>query len=381
MDLKTLIALAEEYREDSPIIIVDHQVIRDNYTKFKKVFPRIEPYYSVKANPLPEIIRTMYKEGAGFDIASIEEYDLVDENVLGTLEVLDRFMENKIIYANTIKQTKSLKKIEMKNLQMTFDNFLELDKIKACCRNPRLVLRIRVPNKGSVVELSSKFGASPDEAIDLLKYAKNLGLNVEGISFHVGSQCENYDNYTIAIKTCRKLFDEAKNLGFALNLLDIGGGYPVPYYDDKFSLEDLGVVINKALDMYFPSDDVKIIAEPGRYLVATAATSVSEIIGKATRDGLPYYYINDGVYNTFSGVIFDHINYHFKSFKSGPKEKSTVAGPTCDALDTIIRGNELPDLNLGDLLIAENVGAYTNASATKFNGFQPARIIHINEIF
>jgi len=378
LDKETLYKLAEEYRDSLPILIVDHAMIRENFIRFRKALPRVEPYYAVKANPDPEIIRTLYKQGAGFDIASLAEYNLVDDNALGTLKYIDNFMETKIIYANTIKQLSALKKIEMKKLQMTFDNFLELDKIRKYCRNPRLVLRIAVPNEGSVVELSSKFGADPTTAIDLLKHAKNLDLNVEGISFHVGSQCEHAQNFIRAFEISRKVFDEAKAMGFELSTLDIGGGYPAPYDQKAILFEDLAKIINDQIKTHFSSEKIRIIAEPGRFLVATAATSVVEVVGKAIRGGKPFYYVNDGVYGTFSGVFFDHIQYHFKAFKEGPLVPSVVAGPTCDALDTIVRDDPLPDVNIGDLLYSENVGAYTNASASMFNGFPLARIININ---
>ncbi len=380
MAVETLYALAEEYREDSPIILIDHAVIRDNYQRFRKALPRVDVYYAVKANPEPEIIRTLYKEGAGFDIASMEEYNLVDDNILGTLDELDRFMEEKIIYANPVKQIHSLKKIEMKNLQMTFDNFFELDKIQTYCKKPRLVLRVAVPNEGSIVQLGTKFGASPEKAMDLLMYAKHVGFNVEGISFHVGSQCENPDNFVKAIEISKRVFDEALKMGFKLTTLDIGGGFPAPYGKNSIEFEDLAVIINEQLDKHFPSDEINIIAEPGRFMVATAATSISQIIGKSIREDKPFYYINDGVYGTFSGVIFDHIQYHFESFKKGPMKSSSVAGPTCDGLDIMVTDDSLPDLNMGEFLYSRNVGAYTNASATYFNGFNPARIVNLNVI-
>jgi len=261
---------------------------------------------------------------------------------------------------------------------MTFDNHIEVDKIAQYCKNSRLVLRVDVPNTGSVVELSTKFGTNPNICLDLIKHAKKAGLNVEGLSFHVGSQCTNFDNYIHAFQITREIFEQSKDIGQELTFLDIGGGFPVPYEEYNPSFETLAEVINNSISPYFNNPEIKKIAEPGRFFVATTAVAITEINGKAIRNDKVFYYVNDGVYNTFSGVIFDHIQYHFKAFKEGLLKESAVVGPTCDALDKISLHEHLPDLNLEDLLYSENVGAYTNASATYFNGFPPAKVIHIN---
>ncbi|TFH26104.1 MAG: type III PLP-dependent enzyme, partial [Promethearchaeota archaeon] len=320
----------------------------------------------------------LYKCGSNFDVASIEELNLVESSILGSVEEQEIFLEYNVIYANPVKRFTSLHKIEMKQMSMTFDNFAELDKIAKYCSSATLILRMDVPNEGSIVELSSKFGAPYDECMDLILYANKLGFVVEGISFHVGSQCTNFVNYVKALELVKKLFNEAETHGIHLKVIDIGGGFPAPYDSTAPTIDQMAAVINKALDEYFPDPSYQIIAEPGRYMVANAATSIVQVNGKAIRKGRPFYYIDDGVYHTFSGVIFDHIQYHFKAFKPGLGIPSAVAGPTCDALDKIVMDDPLPDLEIGDLLYSENTGAYTNASATHFNGFPPATIIHIN---
>jgi ornithine decarboxylase len=241
-----------------------------------------------------------------------------------------------------------------------------------------LVLRLRVPNTGSMVELSSKFGALPGEAVDLITFAHNNGLTVEGLSFHVGSQCTNPENYVQAINLSASVFGEAKSRGFELKLLDIGGGFPAHYDDTVPAFKTLAKTINTELQRLFPKQ-IEICAEPGRFLVASAATAVSKIIGKAVRGGKLCYYVDDGVYHTYSGVIFDHCQYHLKSFKKGPTQICSVFGPTCDALDTISMAEQLPDLELGDYLYSENIGAYSCASSTHFNGFPPATVVHVNQ--
>ena len=194
-----------------------------------------------------------------------------------------------------------------------------------------------MPNTGSMVELSFKFGCDPGQAVDLISEAFRIGLVVEGVSFHVGSQCTNFENFVQALNMSAAVMREAQARGH------------------------------------------QILAEPGRFLVATAAISVARVIGKAVRDGKTCYYIDDSVYNTFSGIIFDHCQYHLKAFKKGATEICAVFGQTCDGLDTISQSEELPDLAIEDLVYSDNIGAYSNASATCFNGFPPAKVVHVNE--
>jgi len=376
IDKPTLLNLVDA--NGTPLIVIDHDLIRANYYKFCEHLPDVKPFYAIKANPEPQIVKTLYDIGCGFDVASWEEFMIVYDVIEGTHEEKKAFINEKVIYANPVKRIDSLKKLNEYSIRMTFDNYIEVDKIAQYCKNSRVILRVDVPNTGSVVELSTKFGAHPEICLDLIKYAKKAGLAVEGLSFHVGSQCSNFGNYSDAFQITHNIIEQAKEIGQELTFLDIGGGFPVPYEEYIPSFETLAEVINNNISQYYTNSEIEIIAEPGRFFVATAAVAVVEINGKAIRNNKVYYYVNDGTYNTFSGVIFDHIQYHFKAFKEGPLEESAVVGPTCDALDKISLHEQLPDLDLEDLLYSENVGAYTNASATHFNGFPPAKVIHIN---
>jgi ornithine decarboxylase len=222
----------------------------------------------------------------------------------------------------------------------------------------------------------------PGEAVDLILAAAKEKLTVEGISFHVGSQTTNFENFVQAINLAAAVFEEAKARGYTkMNLLDLGGGYPAPYDPSVKPFRELAKKINAELNRLFPvSSGVQILAEPGRFMVATACTAVSKIIGKAVRDGKLCYYVDDGVYHTFSGIIYDHCQYHMESFKRGPTEICTVFGPTCDALDVISMSEVLPTtLKLDELLYSRNIGAYSVASSTNFNGFPPAKVVHVNQ--
>jgi len=377
MTAKELQALARAH--GTPIVVVDHDILRENYASFKKHLPKVQAYFAVKANAEPAIVRTFYKAGASFDVASLPEFMLVYQNIkhLAPKEQQD-FIWDKIIYANPTKPKETLLALDKYKPLVTYDNSSELKKIKEYAPHAGLVLRLRVPNTGSMVELSSKFGCDPGEAVDLIVAAFDLGLGVEGISFHVGSQCTNFQNFVQALDIAAAVLREAKSRGHELKILDIGGGFPAPYDRHVKPFSALARKINAEIDRLFPTD-IQILAEPGRFLVATAATSISRIIGKAVRDGKTCYYIDDSVYHTFSGIIFDHCRYHLKAFKNGKTEICAVFGQTCDALDTISLSEELPELDIEDLVYSQNIGAYSSASATRFNGFPPAKIVHLNE--
>jgi ornithine decarboxylase len=364
----------------TPLFVVDHDALRKNYREFKKYLPRVQAYYAVKANPDPAIVRTLYREGASFDVASMPEFKIVHENIKDMpAKARQDWIWDKIIYANPTKPTETLEKLNQYKPLVTFDNSEEIRKIKRHAPNAGLALRLKVPNTGAMVELSSKFGASPGEAVDLILEADKLGLTVEGISFHVGSQTTNFENYVQALSLTANIFAEAKGRGYTkMNLIDIGGGFPAPYDTTVKPFRELAKVINTEIERLFPKD-IQILAEPGRFMVATAGYAVSKVVGKAVRDGKPCYYINDGVYHTYSGVIFDHCKYPIKAFKKGATQISAVFGPTCDALDVVSMAENLPALERGDLVYSVNIGAYSHASSTYFNGFPPATVVHVNQ--
>lgn len=365
-------------KHGTPIVVVDHAVLSENYATFRRHFPKVQAYYAVKANPDPEIVRTLYLAGASFDVASWPEFQLACANIrhLPARE-RQKFIWDKIIYANPIKPRETLERLDPYKPLVTYDNLEELKKIRQFAPHAGLVLRLRVPNTGSMVELSSKFGCDPGDAVDLVEAGFEAGLVVEGLSFHVGSQCTSFLNFVQALNMASAVMNEARSRGYKIRILDIGGGFPAPYHKDVKPISALAKKINAEITRLFPSD-IEIIAEPGRFIVATAVWAVARIIGKAHRDGKTCYYIDDSVYHTYSGVIFDHCSYRIKAFKPGRRTICAVFGQTCDGLDTISLAEELPELNIGDLVYSENIGAYSSASATHFNGFAPARVIHVN---
>jgi ornithine decarboxylase len=369
--------LAEEH--GTPLLVIDHAELRKNFRTFRRLLPRVQPYFAVKAGADPSVVRTLFEQGSSFDVASMPEFDLVYENVKELpARKRQQWIWDKIIYANPVKPVETLAELDQYKPLVTFDNLDEIEKIKQHAPHAGLVLRLKVSNTGAMVELSSKFGAPPGEAVDLILEADRRGLVVEGVSFHVGSQTTNFQNYVEALNLTADIYAEAKARGYAkMNLVDIGGGFPAPYDATVRPFRELARIINSEIKRLFPKE-IEILAEPGRFFVATAGYAVSKIIGRSVRDGKPSYYLNDGVYHTYSGQIFDHCKYPVKAFKRGKTRLSAVFGPTCDAFDVISMAEDLPALERDDFVYSEMIGAYTYASATTFNGFSPATVVHVN---
>ena len=356
-------------RHGTPLFVVGRSALKAQLDRFRRALPRVEPFYAVKANPHPEIIRAMVAEKAGFDVASAAEMEAV---------LAAGAPPARIIFANTIKPAEAIAEAMKRGVDlMTFDSEYELDKIAVHAPKARVLVRIKVPNVGSMVELSLKFGVLPADAIDMLIKAHRLGLVPTGVSFHVGSQCTRVENYIEALEIAAIIFHDAHLKQLPLEILDIGGGFPIPASPDEPDPFDAAAsVIARELDRLF-EPSVRVIAEPGRFLVGPAATLVMRVIGKAIRENKHWYYLDDGVYGGLSGLVFDHAKYRFQALKNGPTRLSTLAGPTCDSFDIIARGEELPELDIGDILAVENTGAYSVATASGFNGFAPPKVVMV----
>lgn len=356
--------LAEKY--GSPLLVLSLKQIEANYMCLKTYMPRARVFYAIKANPHPEILKTMIKLGSSFDVASDGEIrTLHDMGVEG----------EHLIYANPVKTTGGLQACrECGVSKMTFDSASEIEKIRAICPDATVLLRLRIDNSSAHVDLNKKFGAAREHALDLMLKAKEAGLDMAGIAFHVGSQTVSADPYLHGLDIARELFEEAAAAGLKLRILDIGGGFPIPEPKVRFNLPEMLKQINARLDEDFPSIDVW--AEPGRYICGTAVNLITSVIGVNERGGQPWYFLDEGLYGTFSGVIFDQWDFKLISFKEGEERvAATFAGPSCDSLDIMFRGKMTVPLEVGDLLLVPSCGAYTSASATTFNGFSKAQFV------
>ncbi|XP_017331661.1 ornithine decarboxylase isoform X1 [Ictalurus punctatus] len=369
--------------------VADLGDIFKKHLRWVHALPRVKPFYAVKCNDSGAIVQTLATLGAGFDCASQTEIQLVQS--LGV-------EPSRIIYANPCKQASQIKYASAHGVQMmTFDSEVELTKVACNHDNAKLVLRIATDDSKSVCRMSVKFGATLKSSRLLLEQAKELGLDIIGVSFHVGSSCTDPATYTQAIADARYVFDMGAELGYNMTLLDIGGGFPGSD-DFKLKFEEITAVINPALDKYFPADcGVRIIAEPGRFYAASAYTLAVNIIAKkvnmkeqsgsdtneddGTSDRILMYYVNDSIFGSFQDTIFGY-EYPIPIVHKKPKPDermypSSVWGHTCNGVDRIVELCTLPDRQVGDWLLFENMGAYTVAVSSTFNGFQKPDIHYV----
>ncbi|XP_058831831.1 ornithine decarboxylase 1-like [Topomyia yanbarensis] len=364
--------------QDEPIHILDLDDVVVKHRNWCQQLSRVEPFYAVKCNDDSAILRTLVSLGAGFDCASKREIEKMLK--LGANPA-------KIIFAHTAKSVDSLIYAKSCGINlMTFDGEIELDKIKQLHAEASLVLRIRYDSAKAQISLGKKFGCDPEhEAPQLLRYAKSLGLDVIGISFHIGSGSEDHSCFYGAIKCARSLFEFARTIGFDLRLLDIGGGFPGDH--DK-PIDSYAKTINSALQRFFPlKSNVRVIAEPGRYYVASAVTLIANVQSKRiVRDPQGdildiMYYLNDGLFGSFDWLNPRHspplvIPGNRQLVRSQTERfPSTLWGPTCDSTDLICSGMMLEELQIGDFLVFDDMGAYGITLATNFNGFAKPKVL------
>jgi ornithine decarboxylase len=344
---------------DKPFLLIDSNIIRDKARRFAAAMPRVRPHYAVKANPDPRVLRIMLEEGGGFEIASVSELDLLLGLGVSTAD---------IFYSNPVKSREQIAHAAAKGVEWyVIDSVEELKKIQSIKADAKLYLRIDTPNIGSDWPLAGKFGAHPSEMRDIVAAAARLKADLAGVAFHVGSQCRNPENWRVGIEKARAVFDLMTKVGLNPRLLNIGGGFPVRHVKPIPAIEVIGEVVNRALEA-FPAK-VRIIAEPGRFLVSDAGYFVCRIMGTATRANKRWMHLDAGL---FGGIIetAEGLKYKIRTDRAGPDIPWNVAGPTCDSIDVVMRDEPLPsDLQEGDYLYLKNAGAYTTAYASNFNGF------------
>jgi ornithine decarboxylase len=354
-----IVRQAARQKYHRPFLIVDTALVRGKVRRFRAAMPRVRPHYAVKANPDRRVLKVLAQEGTGFEIASTAELDLLLGLGVPAAEVF---------YSNPVKSRESIAYAAAKGVEwFVVDSVDEVRRVHEIKPDARQYLRIATPNIGSDWPLSGKFGAGAGDAREIIALAARLGADLAGVTFHVGSQCRNPQNWRVALEKSRALFDVMLKAGLRPQLLDIGGGYPVRHVKPIPSIETIGEVVNEGLKA-FP-DDVQVIAEPGRYLVSDAGYFVCRVLGTATRAGKRWMHWDAGL---FGGVIesSEGLRYRIRTERSGPDVPWTVAGPTCDSVDIVMREEPLPsDLQEGDFVYIRNAGAYTTAYASQFNGF------------
>ncbi|XP_062193222.1 ornithine decarboxylase 1B, chloroplastic-like [Phragmites australis] len=348
--------------------VFDIAKVVDLLRVWRRALADVRPYYAVKCNPEPALLGTLAALGAGFDCASRAEIEAV--LALGV-------QPRSIVYANPCKPEAHLEYAAEVGVNLTtYDSEEEVAKVKRCHPKCELLLRLKGPDGGEAkIDLGTKYGAHVDEVVPLLRAAQRAGLNVAGVSFHVGSGASRLDVYRGAIEAARAAFDAAAALGMPpMRILDIGGGFMA-----GATFDEAAVVINHALAQHFGDlPCVEVIGEPGRYFAETAFTLAARVIGKRTRGEVREYWIDDGLYGSLNCILMDHYVPRPRPLASPrPGEKtytSTVFGPTCDSLDTVVTGYQLPEMSVGDWLVFDDMGAYTTAAGSKFNGFDTSDI-------
>ena len=350
-------ALGKSYSK--PFLLLDSKIVRYKTHRFKEAMPRVHPHYAVKANPDPRVLKTLIQENVNFEIASVSELDLLISLGVSAKE---------IYYSNPMKSRAYLEYASFKGVEWyALDSIEELRKIVSIKPDAKMYLRIDTPNIGSDWPLAGKFGTHLSDINEIITEAAKLKADLAGVTFHVGSQCRNPLNWQVGIERAKKIFISMRRVGLNPCLLNIGGGYPVRYVKPIPSIEVIGEVVNAAIaDL---PEDIRIMAEPGRYLVSDSAYFVCRVVGTATRSGKRWMYWDAGM---FGGVIeiTEGLRYEILTDRKGQSIPWTIAGPTCDSVDILMRDEMLPaDIQEGDFIYIPNAGAYTTAYASNFNGF------------
>lgn len=359
---------------EDPFFLVDLQAVQGRIDLWRALLPDVEPFYAVKCNPDSALLSLLARRGVNFDCASRAEID----------QVLQLGVDpSRIIYANPCKQPSHARFAAAQGVQLlVFDSESELDKLAACHPGSDLLIRIQVDDSKAQCVMSDKYGAPLAEVPRLLRHASELRLNVRGVSFHVGSGCYSADAFVNAVESAAHVHRFAADMGVQMDILDIGGGFP-GVDSSQLSFEAIARSLRHALSKHFPrSSGVSLMAEPGRFFAATSHTLAVNVIGKkyvTDPDGAPHtmYYVNDGLYGSLNCVVYDHANPEFRVLPdvigggvddAGPWHSASIWGPTCDGFDCIVKQTQLPLLDVGRWLYFVDMGAYTSAAGSNFNG-------------
>ena len=342
--------------------IIDLEVARAAYKTWTSLFPKVTPYYAVKCNPDPVLIQTLAELGCGFDCASPREIGLAKQFV----------DTGRIIYANPCKRPKDIEYASREEIQITtFDSICEIEKMAQYAPNMEMVLRIRADDPTAVCTLGNKYGAGESDWYTLIERARELGIRLVGVSFHVGSGARSTTAYADAVYTAARAIGVLKEYGYDPKLVDIGGGF-----SSSINIEDAAECINDALKET-GLDSYEVIAEPGRFFAENTATLYTPVIG--TKDGAVT--IDESLYGAFNCILMDHAEPEPVVDEDAELESVTLFGSTCDGADIIARNISLPiGLKVGDVLTWNRMGAYTMAATTNFNGipFNQRRIVYVN---
>ena len=354
----------------SPLLIIDCERVRRQYHQLRRALPRVDLHYALKPLPHPAVVRTIVEAGGWLDLATSGEVELVAK-----LGVDPR----RCIHTHPIKRDIDIRSALARGVKVfVADNPDEVQKFAPYVDQAELLLRVSFRSPGAVCDLSRKFGCDPEDLLALARLARKVGVTVRGLSFHVGSQAADPGKHVEAIEACAALVAAARRekLG-VFDTLDIGGGFPIDYGQRATPIQAFCAPIRAALAAL--PRRIRVIAEPGRFIVGPSAIGVASVMGRAKREGHWWYYLDDGLYGSYSGQLFDHARYPVEALVAdGERLPSVLAGPTCDSIDVIAENLMLPALKQGDLIVGRAMGAYTWASASEFNFFPRATVVSVN---
>lgn len=345
----------------TPLLFFSSKEFKESYQNLQKFLPTVKHHYALKPLPLKECVEIIDDCEGYIDIASVGEIEFIKNT---RPELL-----SKAIYTHPIKKLSDISiAIENGVNVMVVDNIIELKKLIPFASEVKILFRLSFSNSEALCDLSEKFGINESTFKELLTVALNNKMNVLGCCFHVGSQMKHPQKHVDAIVKCRELYDWAfVNLKIKFPVLNIGGGFPTMYSENDIDLESYCMPIDSIIkELFF---DTEIWSEPGRTVAANSMLAFLQVVGKAEKNGTIWYYLDDGAFNTFSGIFFEHMNYNL--FQLNPRDtkdlKSIFTGPTCDGYDILLRDVMFPELEVGDVLFAKRIGAYSWATRTNFN--------------
>ena len=360
-------------KDEGPCLVLDNEVVRENYLAFAKALPDTRVFYAVKANPAPEILRLLTELGSCFDVASVTETEMV---------LAAGCTPDRISYGNTIKKESEIATAHKLGVTLfAIDCEAEVEKVARAAPGSRVICRIHCDGSGSEWPLSRKFGCEPDYAVDILELAHKRGLAPYGISFHVGSQQHNIEAWDRALASTASIFRGCAERGISLSMVNLGGGFPAKYLRKTPKLESYGKAIFRALRRHFGNAIPETIIEPGRGLVGNAGVIEAEVVLIAKRspeDEVRWVYLDIGKFHGLAETIDESIRYPIRT----PRDRDEmapciIAGPTCDSVDVLYEKNPYPlpvSLAIGDKVLIEATGAYTTTySSVGFNGYPPLR--------
>jgi len=363
--------------DEGPVLIVDLDVVRDNYTAFAKALPDTRVFYAVKANPAPEVLTLLASLGSCFDTASVAEIEMA---------LAAGAQPDRISYGNTIKKERDVARAFALGIRLyAVDCQAEVEKIARVAPGSKVFCRILSDCVGAEWPLSRKFGCEPGMAVDVLEHALKLGLEPYGVSFHVGSQQRNQHAWDRALASAAAVFKECSERGMNLSMVNLGGGFPTKYLKNVPTVKTYGNAIFKALRKHFGNRIPETIIEPGRGMVGNAGIIETEVVlvsKKSEEDDVRWVYLDIGKFGGLAETMDESIRYPIRSTRDGDAMAPCVlAGPTCDSADVLYERTPYPlpvSLEIGDKLLIEGTGAYTTTySAVAFNGFEPLKSYHI----